>query len=557
MWPRLITLWLALSGEAPRKGGSHRRPAFRRPLIEALEDRCLLSAGALDPTFGSGGIVTAPLGAQYGTWSGDLLQSNGDIILYGGGLARFTSSGSLDPSFGRGGIVQLPKIGKKTTVLPIYQAALQADGKIVTVDNTELVRYNSNGTLDQSFGSTGVVSLPAGFSMLSLLIQPSNGDIVVGGAYYPPTNPSNGGFALLRYTPSGTLDSTFGSGGEVVVTTGPLLGNSIQALALENGDIVASGTCFSPGQWSFDLVRFTPSGSLDTTFGSGGIVTTPLPFDNNVYNELPARGSLLVQPNGQIVSVGTEAATSTGPAEWMLARYNTDGSLDSTFGSGGIVTSNMTPNGDFAFGAALESNGQIVVVGQGGPLVGPNWNPDGALLEVGVYNPNGSLDTSFGSGGFVTQAYGTGAGAGGVVIQPDGKIVVAGTANFNGSATSPGTDKLMLARYGPSAAQIGSFTAGPNPVTAGSSVTLTASNITLADPNSTITHVAFYLDSNGDGVLEPGSDTLLGTGTQTSPGVWTLNYTASLAAGSYTLFAQAQDSDGVLGDPVALTLTVQ
>jgi hypothetical protein len=140
----------------------------------------------------------------------------------------------------------------------------------------------------------------------------------------------------------------------------------------------------------------------------------------------------------------------------------------------------------------------------------------------------------------------------GVVIQPDGKIVVAGAAVFNASPTSivGASSDFLLARYGPSAAQIGSFTASPDPVTAGTSVTLTASNITLADPSSTITQVAFYyVDSSGN-------QQLLGYGTNTN-GTWTLTFTVNLSAGGYTLYAQATDSDGILGDPLGLTLTVQ
>jgi hypothetical protein len=106
----------------------------------------------------------------------------------------------------------------------------------------------------------------------------------------------------------------------------------------------------------------------------------------------------------------------------------------------------------------------------------------------------------------------------------------------------------------PSQPQIGSFTANPNPVSAGSSVTLTASNISDGNAGSCITQVAFYLDSNGDGVLDSG-DTLLGHGTQ-SNGVWTYSFTVSLASGSYTLFAQAKDRYGVFGYPLSLTLQV-
>jgi hypothetical protein len=108
----------------------------------------------------------------------------------------------------------------------------------------------------------------------------------------------------------------------------------------------------------------------------------------------------------------------------------------------------------------------------------------------------------------------------------------------------------------PAEPQIGSFTASPNPVTAGSSVTLTAGHILDANPGATITQVAFYVDSNGDGKLEPATDALLGYATQTSPGVWTFTFTVKLAPSTYTLFAQAKDNYGVFGDPLALVLRV-
>jgi hypothetical protein len=110
---------------------------------------------------------------------------------------------------------------------------------------------------------------------------------------------------------------------------------------------------------------------------------------------------------------------------------------------------------------------------------------------------------------------------------------------------------VLLSRYLPSESEIGSFTANPNPVTAGSVTTLTASNITDGNANSTITQVAFYYyDSTG-------TKQILGYGTQTSPGVWTFNFTVNLTPGPYTIYAQAEDSYGVFGDPLALTLTVQ
>jgi uncharacterized delta-60 repeat protein len=358
------------------------------------------------------------------------LQTNGDLIAYGGGdqikgksgsvLVRYTPSGSLDPTFGSGGIVSNNLDGS-------FGAALQSDGKIVAHGVGHLVRYNSNGSLDTTFGSKGVVTYPSGFGGGGyglIVIQPSNGDIVVGGDVgYPYT------FALLRYTPNGTLDPTFGNGGEVV-TSVPGHNADLNSLAWEDGEIVAAG---SEDNQVWALARYTATGSLDTTFGPSGtgIVTTAI--GNGMI--ITAVNSLVVQGNGMIVAVGQAVNPATTAVEWALARYDTLGNLDGTFGSGGIVTSSFAAGGDNAQSAALQSNGQIVVAGVYNAVSGT------PQFEVGRYNADGSLDTSFGSGGVTTTASGSGAQALGVVIQADGNIVAAGFTAINGK------DDFMLARY--------------------------------------------------------------------------------------------------------------
>src|SRR5262249_15510204 len=179
---------------------------------------------------------------------------------------------------------------------------------------------------------------------------------------------------------------------------------------------------------------------------------------------------------------------------------------------------------------AVQVHGKILLAG-----VGTN-----ALARL---TTDGYLDKTFGNGGVESVS----GGSGYLAIAPDGRFVVAGTLSGAFSA----------ARFLASAPQIGSFTASPNPVTAGGNVTLTASSITDTNPNSTITQVALYVDSNNDGILEPGTDTLLGYAAQTSPGVWTFTFTVNLAPGTYTLFTQAEDTYGAFGDPVLLALTVQ
>jgi uncharacterized delta-60 repeat protein len=230
--------------------------------------------------------------------------------------------------------------------------------------------------------------------------------------------------------------------------------------------------------------------------------------------------------------------------EMAVARLLANGSRDPNFGSGGVVVTQHQMY-DTALSIALQTNGAIVLGGTEGEAGSSN-----ETFVVARFNPtNGSLDTTFGASGFQTapvqiqNSYGVD-----VAIQPDGKIVTAGTQSVN---TSSGYTAFgfALARFLPSEPQVGSFTASPDPVTAGSNLTVTASHITDANPGATITQVAFYVDQSG-------TNTLLGYGTQTSPAIWSFTFTVNLAPGSYTLIAQAEDSDSVVGDPFAISLTV-
>jgi hypothetical protein len=197
---------------------------------------------------------------------------------------------------------------------------------------------------------------------------------------------------------------------------------------------------------------------------------------------------------------------------------------------------------DAVYGLAIQAtDGKIVAVGGRGPGIAD-------VSALARYNPDGSLDATFGSGGLVYPTFGQGDTA--VALQADGKIVV--TAGNNGN--------FGLARYLPSEPAIGSFTSSSSSVSAGSSVTLTASSISDGNPQASISQVTFYLDSNNDGTLETSgsnADTLLGYGTLSSTGGWTFTWsTTGLTAGTYKLFAQAKDNYGVYGDPASLTVTL-
>lgn len=449
------------------------------------------AAGMLDPSFGSSGVVTTALGTSAAA-EGLVLQSDGKIVAVGGAgmqsggsysddfaLARYNPDGSLDGSFGSGGLVQAPT----GTALA---AALQPDGKIVAggtlyFNQFRVARYNTDGTLDAGFGSGGVVTTQVGTSgddFAALLLQP-DGKLVAGGAS------SNGGhtvFTVVRYNADGSLDTSFGSGG--VVTTPVGVGDSsILGLALEaDGKIVAAGNAFNGSAVVRALARYTANGSLDSTFGSGGLVTTPLVGGQGVGG-----GPIELQPDGKIVSVGT---TWNGTRnEFAVARYAPDGSLDASFGSGGVVVTPIGTSSADATGVALQPNGKILVAGDsrsGLPI----------LLTLARYNPDGSLDSGFGSDGIAAvtaQTGGTGNPPPGppiwaIALQPDGKIVAAGASSQDGGDI----EQFMLARFASNALTVtksgdggGTVTSNPAGIDCGStcsrdfndgaSVTLTAS----------------------------------------------------------------------------------
>ncbi len=553
-----------------------RRPSHR-PCLETLEDRCLLSAGALDPTFNPGGSPPGTEVYSGGTQasavavypSTDTTGNANKIVVAGSqfyqlhngswasrlAVARFNPDGSPDTAFNGSGIEYLTTLGNATGV------AIQPDGKIVVagnsvvkgIDDFAVARFNVNGSLDTTFNKKGYVQTAVSsvydprIGATGMVLQ-SNGDIVVAGRTLSGSNYAS---AIVRYTPSGALDTTWGNQGIDIVNIGAS-GSWFNAVALENGQVVAAGQAAAPNSVSgFDLVRFTSTGSLDPTFGTNGVVMAPPAGDYGDFSH-----ALVAQADGKLVVAGEVDNNVTDAngnvyvvSSFALGRYNTDGTLDTSFNGTGRVT---LPPGNFTtneFTAVLyqPADGKIVAAGYEESV-----DPSVGGFAVARFNPDGSPDTTFGSNGMTTTFFGDSSlgspFTSGAALQPDGRIVVVGGARqrsgFEGWSWG-------LARYLASDPVIGSFAASSLSVTTGSSTTLTASSITDDNPNSTITQVTFYYyDSNGNKVI-------LGIGTEDSSGDWTLTFAVNLASGTYTLYAQAQDNYGVLGDPDALTLTVQ
>jgi uncharacterized delta-60 repeat protein len=524
--------------------------------LEGLEDRYLLSAGVLDPTFGAGGSVTTSFanGSGSTTKTGNqmmveadalAIQPDGKIVAAGSSeiinslnvgyfdLARYNPDGSLDAGFGSKGQVTT-QIGARGFASAV---TLQPDGKILVAGLSEtkagdafiIVRCNSDGSLDKTFGKGGTVTtiIAQGSMALSLDMETVNGVtkiVATGDVYLSSTN--QWAIGLARYNLDGSLDTSFGSAGEVLTNITTSASEGQGSLVQGDGKIVIAGTLVIPGSGAeFALARFDTSGRFDTTFGSGGVVYTAIGI-NAVGDSSAHADAVALQSNGDIVAAGRSSGS-----EFTLARYTPSGSLDPTFGTSGVV---VTSQASWLNGLAIQpTDGKIIAVGG---TAGGDANYGSWLVR---YNPDGSLDVTFGTGGIVNPTFGQGDTA--VALQSDGKIMVTAVNNGN----------FGLARYLPSEPEIASFTANPNPVAAGSSLTLTVSNITDANPGVTITQVTFYyFDSSG-------AKHVLGNGSQTSPGVWTLTFTVNLASGTYALYAQAEDIYSVFGDPVALTLTVQ
>lgn len=314
--------------------------------------------GTLDSTFGTGGIVKTSFNNS-GFARAIIIQSDGKIIVGGDAenkfaLVRYTSTGQLDTNFGSQGKV-LTTIGN---VSAIYGLSVQSDGKIIAAGFTEkladfaIVRYTSNGGLDTAFGGgDGIVTTDFANDddrATSIKLQ-SDGRILVAGSSVDLD--LNTTFALTRYNTDGTLDENFNGSGKVTTVTSC----GAEALGIQSdGKIVVTG--------AFDdiyLARYTTSGDLDTTFGSGGIVTTNIGgnYDNAYDLVIDAAGKILVA--GSTVSSGNE--------DMIVARYQSNGSLDASFDNGdGIAIISLSSQSDIANSIALQSNGGIIAGGSKG-----------------------------------------------------------------------------------------------------------------------------------------------------------------------------------------------
>src|ERR1043166_1118233 len=389
-------------------------------------------SGAVDPTFGENGTVITTTTTEWGIDGTSVaIQSDGKIVVAGyarkGALfapanefrmvfIRYNSDGSLDNTFGDG--------GKVLNLFPDLQHAvvsmsIQPDGKIVAagpiwpVDgnvSAMVVRLNENGTLDESFGTGGLVSLGfgAGTSSLSSIIFQNDGRLVVAGGY-------GDSVAAARLLPDGSFDAGFGTNGKVVVPFDTYQAGSVGAALQPDGKLVIAGDLFGAyDTYRIALTRLGTDGNLDTTFNGNGKVIWGIPNRRE-----RATG----------VTVNSDGITVVGSDEWngrrlLLLRLRLSGEVDTTFNSYGFVR--LQTRGETGGAAIVEqSDGEYIISGGNAEANGP------VLFR---FNRWGRLDPFFGNRGMaVAQVGREKSEATSMAIQPDGKIVVAGSTGSAGN----------------------------------------------------------------------------------------------------------------------------
>jgi uncharacterized delta-60 repeat protein len=426
------------------------------------------ASGDLDASFGTQGrVVTrffnnSPFGySDFASARALAIQADGKIVAAGYArvldtstgfaVARYNPDGSLDPSFGNG--------GKITTRISdndqAYAVALQPDGKIVVAGTAYIgpspnsanygfavVRYNPDGSLDSSFDGDGKLitdffdSLDQAFSVL---VQRDGKIVAAGFATNGPNNGSTYEFAMVRYNPDGSLDSSFDGDGKVLTDFFGSGDRAYGALLQPDDKIVLAGVCYTPSSSAdFALARYNPDGSLDLSFDGDGKVNTPFVNGNEEY-----ASSIALAPDNKIVAAGwanNNSSSQGGRPDFAIARYHPNGALDTGFDGDGRFTLDFDGINDYdqAFGVEVQANGKIIAVGYAKNL---DQNPNGTHTDFAILrlNPDGTPDSSFGNNGRVWTDFGifnppsgiTGDTAQGVKIQPDGKIVVAGTISFH------------------------------------------------------------------------------------------------------------------------------
>jgi uncharacterized delta-60 repeat protein len=409
------------------------------------------AGGALDPTFGIGGKVVTDLGPS--DWVEALaLQRDGKLVVAGVvqdiaafeshvALARYDSGGRLDATFAGDGKV-VSNFGSASE--SARAVAIQPDGRIVVAGTSSsrerasdflVARYNADGALDTSFGSGGKTLLDFSTPIdvaLAVALQSDGKIVVVGGTRElgsRMTSPYD--LALARFNPDGTVDTTFGTGGRVVDVVAGTDDLAYGVALQSDGKIVAAGARLDLAGFSTDMVlaRYNTDGSPDSSFD----------LDGRAIVKNAAGEDVEVASDGRILVAGW------GAGKLAVFQYTAAGNLDARFGRAGIATADLGADGASASSIEIQRDGEIVVAGS---TLTTNASTSEDFV-VARFNPNGSLDAPFGAKGVVRTDLGarTFDEARGLAIQADGRIAVAGVSAPSDGSSGDFRGDFAVARY--------------------------------------------------------------------------------------------------------------
>lgn len=413
------------------------------------------------------------------------------VLIFSSALAAFGADGDLDATFNGNGLIITDNNG--STADSVSDAAIQPDGKIVAAGSsfvsgnfiTIVTRYNSDGSLDDTFGTGGKTIIQNSAFVNSAAVAPDGKIVLVGWQVIIPSPefPSRDIF-VARLNSDGTLDTTFNGSGTLFINfqnQSDDLGYSVKVQT--DGKIVIGGLTGGATQYDFAVVRLNQNGSLDNSFDGDGKATTQLtPQRTGVFY-----GRIVLQPDGKIVATGsTRVSIGQNPTliyqSLVTVRCNTDGSLDNTFDGDGIAFTRQSADDTFGNSVSILPDGKILVAGRGraatqnfraylvrynsdgsldatfgtggavltsfGPVIEAEVQADGKIIAnfgdgIGRLFSNGALDTSFGTGGFSLIGFpgGTTYALNALTLQPNGKIVVGGYVQTNNARD------FLLARF--------------------------------------------------------------------------------------------------------------
>jgi len=415
-----------------------------------------LAPGDLDPTFGQSGKVILDI-ADYDYGHAVAVDSQDRVIVAGSSsrpqtfgditVARFLEDGKVDPSFGTEGVawVDIEASGDDA-----YDVVIDDLGRIVVAGQTTagaspnnflVARFDSNGNLDEAFGSGGTVvtDIDGLDNRAAALALDSQGRIVVVGTCEPVQPPRIPDFCTVRYDEDGDLDQTFGIGGTVRTTFGPGTYEGASAVAIDSDDrpVVVGAIHDDMGHDNVAQARYEEDGDLDPSFDEDGKLVSDLSGGAPPYHADFA-SSVAIDGQGRIVIAGGAQPDNATYYDFAVARYLADGSLDPSFDQDGIQTTAMYELGDRASDLAFDSAQRIVVVGLR-DLAG-----FGAPLDTAAarYLEDGSLDSAFGDSGKVLLDFGNAyESLASVAVDSRDRIVLAG---WTGSA-DPGDYPVFTA----------------------------------------------------------------------------------------------------------------